>query len=166
MKQLSKLIGNVEDPRTRKPSYDLFVTVENFYHCGSQTSSEDDSFQHRPQKLRLPRFSWKMKPWLKFCLVADLVFKTLLSESFWSDATTFQWSFEEGMIFFIPLCIFWSSIATSFLVTGLYHWKYFTSNFFWYKVFDVCVSVDKMQLLTHTHLHAMIRTHNFDPYTM
>ena len=113
LKQLSKLIGNVEDPRTRKPSYDLFVTVENFDHCGFQTSSEDDSFQHRPQKLRLPRFSWKMKPWLKFCLVADLVFKTLLSESFWSDAT-FQGSFHEGMIFFIPLCIFLSSIATSF----------------------------------------------------
>ena len=40
------------------------------------------------------------------------------------------------------------------------------------KVFDVCVSVDKMQFLAHpsktyhTHLHAMIRTHNLDPNTV
>ena len=58
------------------------------------------------------------------------------------------------------------------MVIGLYHWKDFTSNFFRCKVFNVCVSADKMQLLTHpsktyhTHLHAMIRTHNFDPNTV
>ena len=39
------------------------------------------------------------------------------------------------------------------------------SNFFRFKVFDVCLSVDKMQLLIHklktyhTHFHAMMRPH-------
>ena len=45
-------------------------------------------------------------------------------------------------------------------------------KFFLCKVFEICVSVDKMKLLTHTlkawhtHLDAVIRTHNFDPNTM